>query len=154
MANALQTLKQAVQDASQTAQDAKQLAQGINQSVQEMKQSLQAAGMLSKDQQGGKATLGVEDLTHDIGADEALTSASVSMTRQWNWNAKALAEVELNRKQLQLQREQFDFAMHQARENLALRAAEDAALIKHMINVDYAKFNNAVSEPISPNTED
>lgn len=138
--------------AQEQLQNVAQAVQGVNQAVQEMKSSLQAAGMLSKDQSGGKTTLGVEDITHDIGADEAYTAAVVSNTRVWNWNEKALAELELSKKQ-------HDFAIQQqldqvkiARENLALREAEDHALVKHLVNLEYTKFNAAVSEPIAPNT--
>ena len=154
MATELQSLKQAVQDAVQSAQEAKQTAQSIGQAVQEMKQSLQSAGMLSKDQQGGKATLGIEDITHDTGLDEAYGASAYSNTRLWNWNEKALAQVELSEKELALRQKEHQFSVTQKLDALMISEREQGLNFRHALNMDYAKFNNAVSEPISPNTQD
>jgi len=134
------------QELQAVKQAAAQAIQSVDQAVQEMKSSLQAAGMISKDQSGGKATLGIEDITHDIGADEAYTASLVGLTRVWNWNDKALAELELAKKQ-------HDFAHKQKLDSLELREAQDHAFAKHCLDMDYAKFNNATSEPIAPNTQ-
>ena len=148
----------------QELQAVKQAVQDVSQSVQDMKQSLQSAGQLSKDQSGGKATLGIEDISHDIGSDEAFSGKTYVDAELWGFDKKQIAaseqtervrslELDNQIKQVELARKQHDFNHKQKLDSIEIANAQDAAIFRHAINMEYAKFNSAVSEPISPNTQ-
>lgn len=133
------------------AQEISQMqAQTTSQSIQEELQGIQGSTQ--------EKSSFVENKAEEINSGEAHRSAVLSMTRQWNNNDKALVEKSFDydaaMKAQQLAQAKWDFAVQQKRDNIALKEAQDASIIKHLANMEYVKFNAAVSEPIAPNTQD
>lgn len=138
----------------------------LQSALQTLQSAQQTGGSLAADTKG----LGYEKVVDDIGTDEAFKSKTYGDSEMWGLNKKlltereqataqrsadydkALKEIEIKTAQLELARKEHDFAHQQKLDSLQARVAEQSELIKHMINVEYAKFNNAQSEPISPNT--
>lgn len=159
----LSSIIQQVQSALQASQEAKQTAQEIAQSVQDLKQGIQGS-------QQDKNTY-AENKFEEINSGEALRKGTVVDSELWSWNKKLLAaseqsertrsidqdlalkQIDIEAAKLELARKQHDFAHQIKLDALHARTAEQAELFKHAINMEYAKFSNAQSEPISPNTE-
>ena len=83
----------------------------------------------------------------------------------WNNNDKDLIarerDFDLKLKSLELKEKELLQAEREAKirkqadlDAIAVSEREHSSLVKHMLNVEYAKFNSAVSEPIAPNTQD
>lgn len=160
---AAQDAKQIAQDVSQGIQDVKQSAQDTAQSLQNLKQGIQGS-------QQDKGTYS-ENKFEEINSGENLRRGTVNDADAWSFNKKlliaseqsertrsldqdlALKQIDIEAAKLELARKQHDFAHQIKLDNLHARVAEHTEVFKHAINLDYAKFNNAVSEPISPNTE-
>lgn len=138
----------------------------LQSALQTLQTAQQTGGSLSADSKG----LGYEKVIDDIGTDEAFKSKTFGDAEMWGINKKllvareqseaqksfdydkALKEIELKSAQVELARKEHGFAHQQKLDNLQVRVAEQAELVKTMLNVEYAKFNSAQSEPISPNT--
>lgn len=106
---------------------AKQFAQQVVQSV------------------GQDKVIGYDSNKHDIDTDEAHKRGTHADTEMWSANKKSIFAVEHSRDQ-----NARDFAA--ALNAITLADQLDASLVKSALRWDYAKFNNATSEPISPDT--
>jgi len=139
---------------------AQQTAEQVAQAIQ------QTGGSLAAD----KKALGYTDVTEDTQTDEAFRGKTFTDAEMWGINKKFLVEreqssaqkshdfdkshkeIELAAAKIELARKQSDFNVTEQLRAIAVSEAQQAATIKHMLNLEYAKFNAAVSEPINPNT--
>ena len=160
-AKQVQEIIQAAQSAQQAAQEAKQIAQDTAQSVQNLKQ-----GVMGSAQE--KSSM-FESKQEEINTGEAFRHQTFVDGQMWAFDKKQIAaseqservrsvdhdrnlkELELKTKEVELARKEHNLAHQQKLDSLQVRSAEQAELFKHAINMEYARFNNAVSEPISPN---
>lgn len=149
-------IQKLIQDVQAAAQ------QAANQVLQAAQQT---GGSLAADSK----ILSVEKDVVDIGADEAFKSKTYGDAEMWGINKKLLVEreqasaqkaldfdnahkqIELAAAKIELARKQSDFSTTEQLRAIAVSEAQQAATIKHMLNLEYAKFNAAVSEPINPN---
>ena len=150
-------IQKIIQDAQAAAQ------QAVAQALQAAQQT---GGSLSAD----KKTLGVTDVTEDTQTDEATRGKTYVDSEMWGINKKllvereqsssqksfdydrSLKEIEIKTAQLELARKESDFSHQEQLKAIAVSEAQQAALVKHLTNLEYAKFNAAVSEPLAPNT--
>ena len=146
-----------IQDAQAAAQQA---------AAQVLQAAQQTGGSLAAD----KKVLAHESTTEDTQTDEHIKGKSFNDAEMWVLNKKlltereqataqkafdydvALKEIEVAAAKIELARKQSDFNHAEQLKAIAVSEAQQAALIKHFVNVEYTKFNNAQSEPISPNT--
>lgn len=147
-----------------------QSVQGVAQSVTEqiIQATQQTGGSLAAD----KKVLGIEDISHDIGTDEAFKTQTANSADMWTLNKKILVASELlerNRsidyhtalKALELKEQQLNLAEREAklRKQATLDAIEasereQAAFLKHAFNTLSLDFRTAAFHPISPNDGD
>lgn len=144
-------------------QDAQAAAQQV--AAQALQAAQQTGGSLAAD----KKVLGTTVVTEDTQTDEATRGKTYVDSEMWGLNKKlltereqdtarksfdydkALKEIELKTSQLELARKQADFNHAEQLKAIAISEAQQAAVIKHLVNLEYTKFNAAVSEPINPN---
>lgn len=159
-AKQVQEIIQAAQGAHQAAQDAKQIAQEVSQSVQNIKGSQQEKSSMTETKQ--EEINSGEGFRHQVFVDsqlwalnKKLLSASEQSERTRSIDLdRELKEIEVKTAQVELARKEHNFANQQKLDNLSLRKAEDAETFKHILNMEYAKFNAAASHPVSPNNSD
>lgn len=104
-----------------------------------------------------------ETKQEEINTGEAHRAATFTDRELWGFNKKMLAakemEYDLSLKALQIKdkeievaRKEHDFAIQQQLDHLKVVGHTNAAVINNFIHSEYAKFNAAASEPISPDT--
>ena len=167
-AKEVQEIRQGVQSAQQDAQEAKQIAQDVSQSVQDAKQTVQGttqekSSVVDSVTQNKQEEIGYGEATrHQMfvddqlwGVDKKHIAASEQSERVRSIDLdRELKEIEVKTAQIELARKEHNFAHSQKLDSLQIRSSEQAELFKHALNLEYAKFNSAVSEPIAPNTTD
>ena len=151
-------IQQVVQQAVQAALEQAQLqAQGV-----------QTAGQLNT----GKTITGFEDVSHDIGMDEALKNLNLNDSQKWSFNNKLTAAIE-NRaymddtayahalKAIELKERNLAIAEREAKlrhqtklDSLELRTAENAEVSKHYANHLHLDFRASVNESQLPLVDD
>lgn len=168
----VQEILQAAQGAQQAAQEAKQIAQGVQQSAQELKQAVQG----STQEKSNVTDAVTQNKQEEILGGEGIRAATISGVRLWNFNEKliaakeleydlALKAAQLKDKEIEIARKQHDLAHAQKMDlqNISTKQFLDSINVTNAQNgqnfdfgvkMDYAKFNNATSEPIAPNTQD
>ncbi len=147
---------------------AKAVEQSISQKLQALDQALQAAQQTGGSLSADKKVLGYEHISEDIGTDEAYKAGTFATSELWNLDKKILAEreqataqkshdydkslkeIEVAAAKIELARKQSDFNHAEQLKAIAISEAQQAATFKHILNMEYAKFNAAVSEPINP----
>lgn len=148
----------------------RQVTQAVTQQVVE--QTLQAAQQTGGSLSSDKKVLGATDVTEDTQTDEAIRGKTYVDSEMWGIDKKLLVEreqasaqksfdfdkahkeIELASAKIELARKQSDFNVTEQLRAIAVSEAQQAATFKHILNMEYAKFNAAISEPISPNTAD
>lgn len=149
-------IQKLIQDVQAAAQ------QAANQVLQAAQQT---GGSLAADSK----ILSVEKDIVDINVDEAFKSKTYVDSELWTIDKKLLVEreqasaqksfdfdkahkeIELAAAKIELARKQSDFSTTEQLRAIAVSEAQQAANFKHLLNLEYAKFNAAVSEPINPN---
>lgn len=146
---------------------AKEVAQSVTQQAieQALQQAQQTGGSLSSD----KKVLGSTDVTEDTQTDEHIRGKSYNDAEMYAVNKKllvereqstaqkshdfdlALKEIQVAEAKIELARKQSDFNHQEQLKAIAVSEATQASIIKHFVNLEYTKFNAAVSEPINPN---
>jgi len=147
-----------------TKEDVLLIAREVAQQViqQSVAQSVQAAQQTGGSLEADKKVLGTTDVTEDTQTDEAIRGKSFVDSELWGANKKLLFSDELNNqrlltslsikeKELQVAEREAKLRVQAQLDHIAVTAATNAGIFNHAINMEYAKFNAAVSEPISPN---
>jgi len=146
---------------------AREIAQQVTQQVVE--QTLQAAQQTGGSLSADKKVLGTTVVSEDTQTDEAIRGKSYGDSEVMFLNKKLLIEreqasaqksfdfdkahkeIELAAAKIELARKQSDFSTTEQLRAIAVSEAQQSANFKHILNLEYAKFNAAVSEPINPN---
>ena len=140
-----------------------QIAQQAAQ--QAVEQTLQAAQQTGGSLRADKKVLGADYVTEDTGSDEAVKGKTYVDSELWGANKKlifaheldtqrALNQLAIKERQLQVDEREAKLR-HQAQlDAIATSEAQQSLNFKHILNMEYAKFNAAISEPIAPNTAD
>lgn len=147
-----QQIQKIIQDAQAAAQ------QAVAQAIQTAQQT---GGSLSAD----KKVLGTTDVTEDTQTDEAIRGKTYVDSELWGANKKLVFSDELNNqralnalaikeKELQIAEREIKIKLQAQLDHIAVTAATNAGIFNHALNMEYAKFNAAISEPINPNTSD
>lgn len=148
---------------------AKAVEQSISQKLQALDQALQAAQQTGGSLSADKKVLASTDVTEDTQTDEHIRGKSYNDAEMWTLNKKlltereqsnaqksqdydqSLKEIEVAAAKIELARKQSDFNHSEQLKAIAVSEAQNLAAFKHILNMEYAKFNAAVSEPINPN---
>jgi hypothetical protein len=141
----------------------RQVTQAVTQQVVE--QTLQAAQQTGGSLSADKKVLGSTDVTEDTQTDEAIRGKSYVDSELWGGNKKLLFSDELNNqralnalaikeKELQIAEREIKLKLQAQLDHIAVTAATNAGIFNHALNMEYAKFNAAISEPLAPNTAD
>lgn len=104
-----------------------------------------------------------ETKQEEINTGEAHRAATFTDRELWGFNKKMLAAKELEfdllqkslqvkDQQLEIARKEHNFAVQQQLDHLKIVGHTNAAVINNFAHTEYAKFNAAASEPISPDT--
>lgn len=146
----------------------KEVKQSVAQQIAE--QVLQAAQQTGGSLSADKKVLGSTVVTEDTQTDEHIRGKSYNDAEMWTLNKKlltareqseaqkshdydiSLKEIEVAAAKVELARKQSDFNHSEQLKAIAVSEAQQLAAFKHILNLEYAKFNAAVSEPIAPNT--
>lgn len=145
----------------------KEVKQSVAQQIAE--QALQAAQQTGGSLSADKKVLGATVVTEDTQTDEAIRGKTYIDSEVWGVDKKLLVEreqsnaqksfdydkahkeIELAAAKIELARKQSDFNITEQLRAIAVSEAQQSANFKHLLNLEYAKFNAAVSEPINPN---
>ena len=146
-----------------------EIVQIVQQVVQgTLEQSVQSAGQYQAD----KKVVGYEDMTHDIGVDEAMQNATLNDAQTWSFNKKMTAAIEQRAylddsayahalKTIELKERNLASAEREAKlrhqtkmESIELRASEQAEVTKQFANHLHLDFRAAVNESQLPLVDD
>lgn len=165
-------VKEVLQQTGQqgTQQSSQQVGEAIAQAIEKAQQITQG----STQEKSSVVDSITQNKQEEILGGEAIRAGTVSGSRLWNWNDKSIAQAEhlqtialnelvLQEKQLALREKQHDFSVKQKQDHQLLsnaqfldqvkvRNAQNNGSFDKAIEMEYARFNNAVAEPISPDT--
>lgn len=124
----------------------------LKRALDTLQQSLSQGQQTGGQFQADKKVVGHEDVSHDVGVDEATSADLVTNKRLWDWNSKLLAASEQSERvkthdydislkshqlkiaELELARKEHDFAIKQQLDQIAVSEAQQASVIKHIVN--------------------
>ena len=144
-----QTGQQGTQTSGQlTVEQIEQIAQSVQGSTQEKSNVVDSV---------------TQNKQEEINSGEAHRAATFTDRELWGFNKKLLASKEFEYdkalKSLEIKEKELAVAereaklRHQAKlDAIAVSEAQQGLNFRHAINFEYARFNNAVAEPISPDT--
>lgn len=141
----------------------------VQQSVQQaIEQVVQTSGQFQAD----KKVLGYEDMTHDIGVDEAMQKGTLNDAETWSFNKKMTAAIEQRAylddaaysnalKTLELKERNLAVAEREAKlrkqaslDAIEVSEREQSTVMKHFANHLHLDFRGATNESQLPLTDD